>query len=61
MIERSRGGVLFIDEAYALKNNKDDSYGHECIDTLVKYMEDLRKELIVILAGYTDEMRSFSS
>ena len=59
MIESALGGVLFIDEAYALHRSKDDSFGLEAIDTLVKGMEDNRENLIVILAGYTDEMKVF--
>lgn len=59
VIEKALGGVLFIDEAYSLKQGKDDTYGQEAIDTLVKYLEDHRDNLIVILAGYTDEMRQF--
>ena len=53
------GGVLFIDEAYSLYRGKDDSFGLEAIDTLVKAMEDHRDDLIVILAGYTKEMKEF--
>ena len=49
------GGVLFIDEAYALASG--DSYGKEAIDTLVKLMEDHRGKIVVILAGYPQEMR----
>ena len=59
VIESALGGVLFIDEAYALHRSKDDSFGLEAIDTLVKGMEDNRENLIVILAGYTDEMKVF--
>jgi SpoVK/Ycf46/Vps4 family AAA+-type ATPase len=51
--------VLFIDEAYSLKNAKDDAFGQEAIDTMLKMMEDMREDMIVILAGYTDEMREF--
>lgn len=58
-VESARGGVLFIDEAYALKQSKDDAYGQECIDTLVKKMEDHRDDLVVIFAGYSEEMREF--
>jgi AAA+ superfamily predicted ATPase len=58
-VERALGGVLFIDEAYSLKNGKDDSFGQEAIDTLIKLMEDQRDNLILILAGYTDEMQQF--
>lgn len=53
------GGGLFIDEAYALLRNDDDAFGHEAIDTLVKLMEDHRDDLVVIVAGYPDEMRDF--
>lgn len=58
-VERALGGVLFIDEAYSLKQSKEDMYGQEAIDTLIKLMEDKRNDLILILAGYTDEMRNF--
>jgi SpoVK/Ycf46/Vps4 family AAA+-type ATPase len=59
VVKKALGGVLFIDEAYSLKNAKEDSFGQECIDTLIKLIEDHRDDLIVILAGYTDEMRDF--
>lgn len=59
VIESALGGVLFIDEAYALKQGKDDGFGQECIDTIVKEMEDHREELVVIFAGYSAEMRDF--
>lgn len=58
-IESALGGVLFIDEAYSLYRGKDDSFGLEAIDTLVKGMEDNRDNLVVILAGYTREMEEF--
>ena len=59
VIQSALGGVLFIDEAYSLYRGKDDSFGLEAIDTLVKAMEDHRDDLIVILAGYTKEMKDF--
>ena len=59
VIQSALGGVLFIDEAYSLYRGKDDSFGLEAIDTLVKMMEDHRDDLIVILAGYTKEMQEF--
>lgn len=59
VVESALGGVLFIDEAYSLYRGKEDSFGLEAIDTLVKCMEDYRDQLIVILAGYTKEMSEF--
>ena len=59
VIRSALGGVLFVDEAYSLYRGKDDSFGLEAIDTLVKGMEDHRDDLIVILAGYTKEMQQF--
>ena len=59
VINSALGGVLFIDEAYSLYRGKDDSFGLEAIDTIVKGMEDHRDDLIVILAGYTKEMAEF--
>jgi len=59
VIESALGGVLFIDEAYSLYRGRDDSFGLEAIDTLVKGMEDHRDDLIVILAGYDKEMQEF--
>ena len=59
MCERAYGGVLFIDEAYALVQGGNDSYGQEALATLIKEMEDNRDKLTVILAGYTKEMTEF--
>lgn len=59
VLKSAIGGVLFIDEAYSLYRGKDDSFGLEAIDTLVKGIEDNRDNLIVILAGYTKEMQEF--
>ena len=61
VIQSALGGVLFIDEAYSLYRGKDDSFGLEAIDTLVKGIEDNRDDLIVILAGYSREMEEFLS
>ena len=58
-IAKAPGGILFIDEAYQLANGDNDSYGKEAIATVLKRMEDNRDKLIVIAAGYTDEMRDF--
>ena len=59
VIEAALGGILFIDEAYDLYHGDQDNYGMEAISTLLKAMEDNRDRLIVIAAGYTDEMRDF--
>ena len=59
VISSAIGGVLFIDEAYSLYRGRDDSFGLEAIDTLVKGIEDNRDNLIVILAGYSKEMEQF--
>ncbi len=59
VIKSALGGVLFIDEAYSLYRGNDDAFGLECIDTIVKAMEDNRDDLIVVLAGYKKEMEVF--
>ena len=60
VIKKAKGGVLFIDEAYSLSSEDgSNDYGKEAIDTLVKGMEDYRDDLVVIVAGYVDEMRKF--
>ncbi|MDR1460279.1 MAG: AAA family ATPase [Campylobacteraceae bacterium] len=59
VIKSALGGVLFIDEAYSLSRGTSDPFGIEAIDTLVKAMEDYRDDLVVILAGYEDEMGDF--
>lgn len=59
VIRSALGGVLFIDEAYSLSRDKNDVFGMEAIDTLVKAMEDYREDLVIILAGYRDEMEDF--
>ncbi len=59
-VQKAIGGVLFIDEAYALVNAESaNDFGHEAIEVILKNMEDHRKDLIVIVAGYTDRMERF--
>ena len=60
LIEKAKGGVLFIDEAYSItENDHSDSYGRECLTELTKALEDYRDDLVVIVAGYTEPMRKF--
>ena len=60
VIERAKGGVLFIDEAYSItENDHRDSYGRECLTELTKALEDYRNDLVVIVAGYTEPMDKF--
>ena len=60
VIDKAKGGVLFIDEAYSItENDHSDSYGRECLTELTKALEDYRDDLVVIVAGYTDLMEHF--
>lgn len=61
VVKSAIGGVLFIDEAYSLYQSNQDDYGKEAIDTLLKLMEDQRKNLVVIVAGYTNLIQTFLS
>ncbi len=62
VIDKAMGGILFIDEAYALTHGKGESdFGQEAVDTILKAMEDHRDDFIVIVAGYPDLMKEFIS
>ena len=58
---QARGGVLFIDEAYALSDGEHATFGDEAIHTIVQEMENHREDVIVIFAGYPDKMKEFLS
>ena len=58
-LQAALGGMLLIDEAYALARGGDNDFGREAIDTLVKFMEDHRDDLAIVAAGYTEEMADF--
>lgn len=59
VLESARGGVLFIDEAYALSNGGVNDFGREAVDEILKFMEDNRDDIVIIFAGYTKEMQEF--
>lgn len=59
VLEKAKGGVLFIDEAYTLTSKEGNDFGYEAVDTILKAMEDNREDLVVIVAGYIDRMETF--
>lgn len=59
VLERARGGVLFIDEAYALYQDSNNQFGQEAVDTILTFMENHRDEIVIIFAGYSDRMQDF--
>ncbi|SNU09875.1 ATPase family associated with various cellular activities (AAA) [Lachnospiraceae bacterium] len=59
VVQKAMGGILFIDEAYSLVTDSEGDFGQEAINTLLKLMEDNRDSLVVIVAGYTEEMKDF--
>lgn len=58
-VQEAMGGILFIDEAYSLCRDENDSFGQEAVDALVPLLEDHRKDFICIIAGYTNDMHEF--
>ena len=58
-IQRARGGVLFIDEAYTLSNQSEIDLGHVAMEVILKAMDELRDEIVFIFAGYSYEMKKF--
>merc|ERR1719238_2599605 len=61
LVETALGGILFVDEAYALVSDDRDTFGKEALDTLMKCTEDHRDDLVVILAGYPGDMNTLLS
>jgi hypothetical protein len=59
VFDKALGGILLIDEAHALARGEDRDFGHEAIDMIVKLMEDHRDDVVLIVAGYPDEMATF--
>ena len=59
VIDKAMGGVLFIDEAYSLASGLKNDFGAEAVATLIKAMEDHKDKIVVIFAGYKDEMKNF--
>ncbi|MCI9449132.1 MAG: AAA family ATPase [Clostridiales bacterium] len=59
VLKSALGGVLFIDEAYSLTTGAENDFGGEAVDTLLKFMEDNRDDIVVIVAGYTELMEDF--
>lgn len=60
-VMRAMGGILFIDEAYTLVNGEGDTFGRECVDTLVPLLENNKGKFVCIVAGYTGSMKTFLS
>lgn len=58
-LDSAKGGVLFIDEAYSLARDHANDYGHEAIETIMAYMENNRGQIVVVVAGYPEQMKEF--
>jgi stage V sporulation protein K len=56
VLEKAKGGILFIDEAYSLYNEEFTDFGNEAVDIILKYVEDNHEDIVVILAGYSDKI-----
>ena len=59
VLESALGGVLFIDEAYTLSTGGENDFGQEAINEILKFMEDNRQNIVIIFAGYTNDMMNF--
>ena len=59
VLERARGGVLFIDEAYSLYQERNNEFAQEAVDTIITFMEDNRASTVIIFAGYPNQMQDF--
>ncbi len=59
VVESAKGGILFIDEAYSLSTDAKSDFGSEAIETILKLMEDFRDDLVVVVAGYPEQMNHF--
>ncbi|MGO2052076.1 AAA family ATPase [Glutamicibacter sp. 287] len=58
-LDKARGGILFVDEAYSLHQKEGNSFGQEAVDTILAYMENHRESIVVIFAGYANQMQDF--
>ena len=59
VLESALGGILFVDEAYTLASGGQNDFGKEAIDEILKFMEDHRSNIMIIFAGYTNDMEKF--
>lgn len=59
VLEKARGGVLFVDEAYTLYQERNNEFAQEAVDTILAFMENHRDDIVVIFAGYEEQMQDF--